>query len=261
MKRLYYIILALGCTFALACKKDKIQLYDDIARIQFGPQPSVYYSSSRVYDDTVKNQTFASLGTNILVDTVYFDIYTMGKPTSTDRHFVLKQEQVPGAINAVPGTHYKAFDNAEVSKYYVIKAGTAHSKVPIILFRDASLKTSMATLKFRLVENGDFALGQQNLLWRKVVFTDKLIQPTKWSGFYQTTYFGAYSEAKHRFMITATGEPWDEAFLNEQIFPPAGGDTERLLYLLSVIKSALAAYNNSHTSPMVDENNQPITFP
>ena len=261
MKRLYYIIIAVGCALGMSCQKDQALLYTDIERIQFGPVPSVYYTSSRMYADTVKNQTFASLGTSILVDTVYFDIYTMGLPKDKDRSFFIQQEQVPGVINAVPGVHYKAFDNPEVSRHYVIKAGTAHSKVPVVLFRDASLKTSTATLKFRLVENGEFALGQQNLLWRKVVFTDKLIQPTKWSGTNQTNYFGAYSETKHRFMINATGEPWDEAFLNEQIFPPSGGDIERLHYLLSVIKSALAAYNNSHPSPMVDENNQAITFP
>ncbi len=258
MNRLYYIILALGSTFLAGCKKDKIQLYTDIARIQFGPEPSVYYSSSRVYADTVKSQTFAYLGTNVVVDTVYFDIYTMGLPADTDRNFVIRQEQVPGAINAVPGVHYKAFDNAEVIRYYVIKAGTTHSKVPVILFRDTSLKTNSVALKFSLVENAFFALGQQGLLWRKVVFTDKLIKPTAWSGSRESQFYGAYSEAKHRFMISATGQKWDQDFMAE-----INKYTERVQYWMGVVKSALAAYNTANaTSPIIDEiTKQPIVFP
>jgi len=259
MKRLYYIILALGCTFTVACKKDQALLYTDIARVQFGPEPSVYYSTSRIYNDTLKNQSFAYLGTNILTDTVYFDIYTMGLPSSKDRNFVLQQEQVSGAVNAAPGVHYKAFDNPEVSRHYVIKAGTAHRKVPVILFRDASLKTSQVTLKFRLVENGDFALGQPGLLWRKVVFTDKLIKPAAWSGSNESQFYGAYSEAKHRFMISATGQKWDQDFMSRL----NGGITEPVQYWMSVVKSALAAYNAANpTKPIIDEvTNQPIVFP
>lgn len=259
MKRLYYIILALGCTFAAACKKDKALLYTDIARIQFGPAPSVYYSSSQIYNDSLKSQSFAYLGTDILVDTVYFDIYTMGLPSSADRRFVLQQEQVPGVTNAVPGVHYKALDNPDVSRYYMIKAGTAHSKIPIILFREASLKTSQITLKFRIVGNGDFAPGQPGLLWRKVVFTDKLIKPAAWSGSNQTQFYGAYSEAKHRFMISATGQKWDQEFMSRL----NGGITEPVQYWMSVVKSALAAYNTANpTKPIIDEvTNQPIVFP
>ncbi|WP_293301107.1 DUF4843 domain-containing protein [Pedobacter sp. UBA4863] len=259
MKRLYYIFLALGCTIAVACKQNEPLLYTDIARAQFGPDPTVYYSSSQIYGDTLKNQSFAYLATDILVDTIYFDLYTMGAPSKVNRSFVLKQEQVYGTTNALPGVHYKALDNPEISKHYVIKAGATHHKVPIVLFRDVSLKTTAVTLKFKLIDNKDLALGQPGLLWRKVVFSDKLIKPAAWSGSNQSQFYGAYSEAKHRFMISATGQKWDQEFMNYL----NGAFTEPVQYWMSVVKSSLATYNAANpTNPIIDEvTNKAIVFP
>src|SRR5690606_15583252 len=137
----------------MACQKSKELLYTDIARIQFGPAPARIPEVSVPTADTLKTQTFVYLPSTVLIDTVFFDIYTMGHLSDRDRPFKIKQEQVKNANNAIANVHYKSFDNSDALAQYVIKAGTSHSRVPIVLLRDASLRERAYVLKFVLEEN------------------------------------------------------------------------------------------------------------
>jgi hypothetical protein len=261
MKNFKYILIALICICTLSCKKSDDFLYNDtIARIQFGPALQVFYRPANTFSDSLKLVSLTSLSTDILVDTVYFDIYTMGKVSDMDRRFALKQEQVVGGYNAVPGVHYKAFTDSDLAKNYVIKAGQSHSLVPIILLRDASLKTNSAVLKFSIVANDNFQPGQEQLIWRKVIFTDRISKPAAWTASAATTYYGKYSEVKHRFMISHTGQLWDDAFLNMII-----ADTQLQAYWIGIVKSALAAYNKAHPgpppAPLIDEVGELVVLP
>lgn len=256
MKKAYIILITLSL-LQTACKKDSGLLYNDVARIQFGPAISVYYSSSQNYADTVKSQTFVYLNNAVKMDTVFFDIYTMGDISDKDRSFALQQENVPGAFNAVAGTHYKALNDPEMLKKYIIPAGQAHALVPIVLLRDESLKTQSATLKIVLSANENFQLGQAQLLWRKVIFTDQLSQPSAWTASASTTYFGKYSAVKHRFMIDVTQQKWDNDFINALI-----ADTQFQHYWMGVVKSALVKYNNEHPgNPLKDEFGDLVVVP
>lgn len=259
MKRYYmFFIWSLFSACFISCKQDSLLLYEDIARIQFGPRQAVYYNSSSKLADTLKNYSFAYSGVEKVVDTVYFDIYTMGLPQDKDRSFLLEQIKVENVKNAVPGVHYKAFDHSDNKSLLRVKAGQSHAQVPIVLYRDASLATEEVLLKFQVVQNDYFQPGQQELLWRKLVFTDKLIKPSSWTGTLESNYYGAYSEAKHRFMITVTGQKWDEEFMSEiRVY------TEIMQYWVGQVKSALAAHTASNpNSPIIDENTkQPIVFP
>lgn len=258
MKNFKYILIALVCVCSIqSCKKSDDFLYTDIARIQFGPAPQYSYLYAYTFSDSSKVESLTALNTATLVDTVYFDIYTMGKVSDQDRAFVLKQEQVNGQYNAVPGVHYKAFTDPDVTKNYVIKAGQVHSRIPIILLRDASLKTNSAVLKFNIVANDNFQLGQEQLTWRKVTFTDRLSQPAAWNAQAVSLWYGKYSEVKHRFMINATGQKWDQDFLTMII-----KDNQLQQYWISVVKSALAAYNNAHPgNPLIDEFGSLVVLP
>lgn len=257
MKNFNYILIALICVCTQSCKKSGDFLYTDIARIQFGPEQRLYYQLSTTFNDSLKLASFASLNSAIVVDTVYFDIYTTGNVADKDREFIIKQEQVNGQYNAVPGVHYKAFTDPDVAKNYVIKAGQAHSRVPIILLRDISLRTNSAVLKFNIVANDHFQPGQERLLSRKLIFTDRISKPDAWTASAATTYYGKYSEVKHRFMISSTGQNWDQNFLTMII-----GDVQLHQYWLSMVKSALAAYNKAHPSaPLRDEVNDLVLLP
>jgi len=262
MKTNKFLILLVGTLFVLAsCSQDEYFLFNDEARIQFGPEMSKIYSATSNQADTTKNYTFFYLEKDKTQDTVFFDIYAIGGPSTKDRSFSLKQVQLnDGSTNAVAGVDYKAFTDPTFSSTYVIKAGQVHAFVPIVLLRSSALKSTTATLKFSVAENENFKLGETNNLWRKVVFTDRLSQPNSWTSYYSQYYFGAYSVVKHAFMIQVTGEKWDQAFMTILLAP--GSDMALLTYYISAFKHALTDYNAAHPgNPMVDENGQLIVFP
>jgi len=251
------MILLLMVTLTIAsCKKDQYYLYNDVARIQFGPPTNQIYDPAYNLADTLKPITFFYDEPSVTEDTVFFDIYAIGRVANTDRSFTLEQVQLNNTLNAVPGTHYVAFNDPKASKYYVIKAGSSHTKVPIIVLRDPSLKNSTPVLKFNVVADGNFQNGEIKNLWRKVVMTDRLSQPAAWNATV-TSFFGKYSVEKHKFMIETTGAKWDQVF-----FIYVLTDFSLVQYYQAIFQTAIVDYNKAHPgAPKRDENQELITFP
>lgn len=257
MNRLIYLAIMVILFTTIGCKKDQYYLYNDVARLQFGPDVSRIYKSDYNLADTLKTSTFYYESDQVLLDTVWFDIYAIGGPTAADRPFKLEQDLLAGADNAVAGTHYKSFDDPAILKNYVIKAGEVHAFVPVILMRDPSLKTRTVTLKFNIVANDQFQLGETSNLWRKVVFTDRLSQPIIWNATISRYYLGDYSVVKHAFMIETTGQKFDQAFITKiySEFAP-------MSYWVGVLKTNLIDYNKLHPNdPLKDEFGQLVIFP
>ncbi|SMO38752.1 DUF4843 domain-containing protein [Solitalea koreensis] len=250
MKKVKYFLGALALLALASCKEDEYLTYNEVARIQFGSIKSPRTSLS----DTLKPYTFYYESPDLKQDTVFFDIFAMGGSTPKDRSFKLEQVQVDGANNAVPGKHFIRFDDPAVSKNYVIKAGTASSLVPVVLLRDASLKTSNVILKFNVVENEDFKLGEKAAVWRKIDFTDRLSEPAAWASL-KGSYLGDYSVEKQKFMIQVTGIKWDQSYISQ-----ATTDISLLQYYLGTIKAALATYN-AHNPRLKDEMDNYVVFP
>jgi hypothetical protein len=251
MKTTKYIWAFIAVLALASCKKDQYYLYNDIARIQFGPEPSRIYTPSYNLVDTLKPYTFYYEDATVKEDTVFFDIYAIGGTAKNDRSFTLQQEQLPNTLNAVAGTHYVAFSDARVSKHYTIKAGTVHARVPVIVLRDPSLKTATPVLKFKVTDDTNFKIGEVSNIWRKVLITDRLSQPPAWTG------FGTYSVVKHKFMIDVTGEKWDQDFF---LFVRADFGLQG--YYVAVVKTALIDYNLAHPgNPLKDENGELVVIP
>lgn len=256
MKDLKYIFIATVLLLLYSCKEEYF-LYNDVKRLQFGPDKSRIYTPSFDMNDTTKLYTFYYENTSIQTDTVFFDLYAIGGVSNKDRAYKLEQVAVPGAENAVAGKHYKAFNDASLSSTYVIKAGAVHSKVPVIMLRDASLKTTTVILKFQVVENDNFSQGEITKTWRKVIFTDRLSQPYSWNAWMTQYVLGKYSVVKHRFFIETTGLKWDEEFL--AFLYANNGDMK---YWQGVVKVNLADYNAKHPGdPLKDENGEIILLP
>jgi hypothetical protein len=240
-----------------ACKKDQYYLYNDVARIQFGPELARIYTTSANLADTLKPYTFYYEKATETQDTVFFDIYAIGGVSKEDRSFTLEQVQVPNVTNAVAGKHYVAFNDPKATKNFVIKAGAIHTKVPIILLRDPSLKTTTYILKFNVVEDKNFKTGEINNLWRKIEFTDRLSQPAAWNASAIQFYYGKYSVVKHQFMIQSTGEKWDQDFM---VGLPS--DYSLLQYWIGTLKINLVTFNsNNPGNPLRDENGELVIFP
>jgi hypothetical protein len=245
------IILALTSCF------DEYTTYSGDNYIQFGPELSRIYTASYNYLDTTKLYSFFYYPATKTQDTVWFDIYSMGEVSGQDRPFVLEQEMLTGVENAVSGTHYKAFGDPSVSGKYVIKAGTSNTRVPVVLLRNASLKAKEYILRLKVIENENFKPGEKALLWRKVIFSDKLSQPAAWNASAIQYYWGKYSTVKHTFMIEKTGEKWDQDFM---VGLPS--NYALLTYWRVKLKTFLAEYNAAHPgSPLKDEFGELVVFP
>lgn len=243
-----------------ACKQDQYYLFNDVGRLQFGPDPSRIYQSNFNLADTLKRYTFVYEPAETVSDTVFFDLYTVGGVSNIDRPVRLVQEQVNGIQNAISGVHYKAFDHQELANDYVIKAGTVHRSIPVVVFRDASLKEGTVVLKLKVVPNEHFEEGEVTNLWRKLEFTDRLSQPQRWATS-MMSQLGAYSIRKHQFMIDASGQRWDEEFCNE-IYSNIGV----MMFWRNLVKSAWTDYNNANPgNPMREDQNDPnsplVLFP
>lgn len=257
MRFLRYIMVVLAAIAITSCKQDAYFKFNESARIQFGPTPYRLYAKGYEMADTVKPYTFYYEEPSVQEDTVFFDIYTVGELAKVDRTFTLQQENVTEGENAVAGKHYVAFTDSKASKHYVIKADSMHARVPVILLRDPSLKSSTVLLKFKVVENEQFKTGEASKLWRKIEFTDQLSRPLAWSASASSYYYGEYSLVKHQFMVESTGQRWDQDFM---VGLPA--EYGLLQFWLGKLKTNLVNYNNAHPgNPLVDENGNLVVFP
>ncbi|MFX1706997.1 DUF4843 domain-containing protein [Chitinophaga sp. CC14] len=251
------LTVALLTTLLAACKKDQYYLYNDIARLQFGPAPERIYTTSFEMADTVKPYTFYYEPATTIQDTVFFDIYAIGGVSGNDRPFILEQVTLNGEENAIPGTHYKAFSDPSLKEVYVIKAGEVHASVPVILLRDASLKKKNVKLQIQVKANDQFQPGEIRKLWRRVNLTDMLSQPAAWNASAVQYYWGKYSQVKHSFMINQTGEKWDEEFLTY-----VNTDYALLTFWRLKLRTLLTDYNNAHPGePLTDETGETVVFP
>lgn len=254
MKRIIYIAISIVLLIN-ACKEADFQQYVDKDRLQFGPnQPDLIYRSDYEtnwkFQDTTKSYSFYFEEEDVTVDTLYFDLYTLGRVTDYDRPYRLIQVQEPGIDNAVAGTHYQAFDDAKSQDLYVVKAGQSHIRVPLVFLRDPSLKEKPYLLSIRLQPNEHFDLGPTTNIWRKATVVDRLLRPTAWTN----SYWGVYSLTKHQFMIDATGQKWDQEMMENLAY-------DETTYYRAVLKQALAEYNNEHNTPLTDEDGNEVIFP
>ncbi|WP_162946557.1 DUF4843 domain-containing protein [Chitinophaga barathri] len=251
------LTLAVLTAALAACKKDQYYLYNDIARLQFGPPIAQLYYNLADMADTLKPYTFYYEPDAVGQDTVNFDIYAIGGTSGEDRPYELEQVMMEGEENAVAGVHYKAFSDVSLKNTYVIKAGEVHAYAPVIVLRDASLKNKTVKLQLRVKANGQFQPGEIRKLWRKMELTDRLSQPAAWNNSATQYYWGKYSRVKHSFMVEQTGEKWDQEFFNE-----INADYALISFWRLKLRTLLTDYNNAHPGePLTDESGETVVFP
>ena len=172
-------------------------------------------------ENKIISKTFVYDHSEIVRDTVYLKMRTMGFVTKEDRPVVLEQmefelQTASDTSNAVAGVHYVPFDDAEYEGFAVVKGGSAEASIPVILLRHASLADGPVVLKVRIVENDIFQSINPELSVKTIVFSDILQRPLLWgTGSYITRMFGAWGPVKHHFFIDHSDEFWDDTFLLE----------------------------------------------
>lgn len=183
-------------------------------------------------------KTFVYDPADMVRDTVYVTVNSMGFVRDYDRYFKVEQvlENPDSVFNAEPGVHYVSFDDPEVSQMMVIPAGEMEGQLPVIALRDPSMKDTVTVLHLRIVANDDFLPGDPDRLNQTVEIADQLVQPEPAAVW--RTCFGAYGFEKHRFLIEHFDMNFDDATM--KIFE---ADIQYGRYINGKAKNLLALEN------------------
>ncbi len=236
-----YILIAFSAIFVSGCE-NKLEMFNHSDGLNF-----IYNNNV----DSIVNYSFVYGPSTAVTDTILLNVETMGFIGENAREVTLEQIPAEGT-NAISGTHYVPFNDPTVKNNYVIPKGVVTATLPVIIKRDASLKSSTVTLVVGFKENNYFKSGLPKRSRFKIIFTDQLSKPANWAA-YAIGYFGAYGVVKHQFLIDQTGKKWDDEYLSKELgFTSSttytGGtnsnyDAAYCEYLLEVIIRKLSAYN------------------
>lgn len=197
-KNIQSFLLFLLPVLLAACEQD-VEVYSQ-------PDNRIYFTDTRQSgeQDSVLRYTFVYYLEDVQRDTIWLDVSTTGFVTDYPRPFVFKQVMT-GNQDAKAGKHYVDFNASEVAANYVIPAGKAHVRVPLIVTReDPALDTTEMTLRLTFEKNEYFECGFRDSLYRTITISDILTRPKKWD-FYASYYMvGNYGKEKHRFMMKVT---------------------------------------------------------
>lgn len=190
-------------------------------------------------------------------DTVWVEVESMGFVSDKDRAISLEQADSAGVENAVAGKHYVAFNDPQLAQLYVMPAGKARTKLPIVMLRDASLKEKTVVLRYRIKPNENFVNGYNQYIERSLTFTDQLSEPAKWTYQYPygdkwtvsfADYFGDYGLVKHQFLINETGDKWDDEYIDKLMT----GDSSYLEYMMRKMARRLREVNAERAAQGLD---------
>lgn len=203
MKKYIFGFLTFVSFATFSCKNDKF-IYDY-------PNDKVYFAYT---GDSVTRASFIAQPAEVVRDTVYIRVNTMGFVANYDREVKIVQADtiLVGKIVAEPGVHYVAFNSPEMKGKIVVPAGKAKADIPIILLRDKSLLNSECLLYVKIVDNENFKLGFPTAQYNRVIFSEMLSMPKKWN--YLEYHFGVYGQVKHKFLIDNSEYLWDDDYID-----------------------------------------------
>ena len=247
---LYGLLLGLA-----SCEKD-LPMYDS-------PENRLNFEVS--YDGTTKelipqSYSFIYASDEVVQDTVWIKLTTMGYIYNEDRAFELQQIASDG-VDAVPGVHYLSFDDASwKSKYLNVPAGKNEVRVPVVVKKDPSLSSETVSLWVKVKDNANFTQGYERNSLLKVLITNQLVRPSNWAGV-MDYYYDAYGPVKHKFMIDVTGLKWNEEFIDQLM---GENDFGYIMYLATLCYRALVEENARRAAEGLDilkeADGTPVTF-
>lgn len=260
MKTIYHIIAGCFALSAMCGCEQKLPVYDSAdCMLNFE------YNQSKT--DTLINYSFQYVAEDIVEDTVWVKVTTMGFPADRNRSLELMQISVGNKKeeDAVAGKHYVPFDDAELkAKCYYIPANAVEAKIPIVVKKDESLATKSVSLKVTFKENEEFKLGYIERSTVKVIITDMLVKPNNWN-YFMEHFFGFYGQIKHKLMIDTTGEKWDDAYLIKLGIDDYSVDQGYLLFLNRKFAKRLEEVNAERAAQglgrLSEADGTPVSFP
>ncbi|MBD0835436.1 DUF4843 domain-containing protein [Aestuariibaculum suncheonense] len=207
-----------------SCSEDAVESWNAQDYIHFDSNYENFFS-------------FVYAGSEVEKDTVKFRLNIAGNLSSRDRVYKVNQAKSYGFIyeqdefgnvvdsafielpnQAKAGVHFEDFSN----KTFVVPADSLGADFEVVLLRDASLKENDYSLSLEVAETEDFKPGNAPTQKVNLAISDKIIEPELWTNFAvgNTTVFtvmGYYGKVKHQLLIDATGQRWDDSFIELEL--------------------------------------------
>ena len=241
-----FSLLALTALIS-SCEKSELKSYDLDDMIYVYKEAYNTKKDSTIYSFAVKPN-------DLMVDTVKVAVRIMGTAKNVDRE--VKFASVPGATDAIEGTHYSFLP-------YVIPAGAYSADLPIVVKRTPDMKTQTFTLLLQVVESADFKPGVPSSpvtgnfagasLQYLIRMNDYLTKPSNWDT-QLISVFGTYSQVKYKFIIDVTGKT---EFVTGAAPLMSFGE---LQYYKAYVKVKYTEYTDAN-GPLIDELGGTVTFP
>jgi hypothetical protein len=223
-------------------------------------------NQNKLYFSSGSDQVYYSFAyyPNIKQDTVWLDVHAIGFMTDYDRSF--EMEQVTSSdSDAVAGVHYQSFTDEALQKYYVIKANTVKSTIPVVIYKDESLNNGDVKLKIKIKDNENFISGFPDSKERTLYISNDVVKPSLWSSL-MNNFFGPYGKVKHKFMIAHTGKKWNDEYLENELYIKNYRlqDQSYIIYLAHFLQKSLNEENERRAAQglgqLTEENNTVIYF-
>lgn len=261
MKHLKYLLLTALLPLAFSCEEE-VGTWTGTDKLNFVTR--LNYSYQPILADTLQTYTFVFEDEQTQRHTIWLDIQTQGYLSDQPRPILLKQ--IPAIAidgeDAVAGVDYVAFDDPEVRDLYVIAAGANTAKIPIILLRNESLKTTKKHLRITFGKNEYFDAGFDGY-WthRTITVSDFFSEPGNWKDI--SYMFGKYGTVKHQFMSDVTGKAIDDKYIKELV---DADDYDYLEYMRAWFGQKLQEENerranlNPPLGPLEEADGTPVSF-
>ncbi|MBQ9363927.1 MAG: DUF4843 domain-containing protein [Bacteroidaceae bacterium] len=238
------------------CSKEEVSTYDTsytALNIWVGN------AGGAVFETTTYNYSYA-----YEEGSVTFYAQLSGMPVPYDRTFRLE---------AFGGDSAKVISTVRTEDY-VMPAGAINGEYKVYFntrkLSDPTLFTEEdGIIHFRMVPNDQFAIGSENHQQFTVVLKNYLAKPANWdkANFPQralSIFFGTYSRVKYQFMIEHLGLIDFTVNYNTQTSYDEATNVisnSYAIYLQQVMQRALKEYNETHETPLTDEQGNLVTFP
>jgi hypothetical protein len=253
MRKNYLYLPLLGLLMGLfsSCEKDLNAYSEEQCWLNFNYydyyEDPIIQASKLESKHVESNYSFITSGEEVVEDTCWFEVGVMGNLSDIDRP-VKVQQVMTGENDAQAGVHYLDFNSAAYQSICYIPAHQNVARIPVVIYRDASLTKETVTLRFAIAENDYFKPGTKGFTERVLYFTDMLSKPGNWSTNYLDYIFGDYGPVKHRLMIEWTGKAWDEDYIDEL----SSGDDAYFYYLQEFFAEKLEEANAERLAEGLD---------
>ena len=249
------IILITLLLLTAGCSKEEVSTYNTsytALNIWVGTE------AGAVYESTTYNYSYAYEEGDV---TFYAQI--SGMPSKHDRTFTLEAY----------GDDLERMGNTIRTEEYVIPAGEIGGTYQVHfntqLLSDPTLFTEEdGEIHFRVVSNENFSIGTEGHQSFTVLLKNYLAKPDNWDAanfprVALSKFFGTYSRVKYQFMIEHLHLVDFEINYNTQTSYDEEANVVSYVYatyLQQVMQRALNEYNDTHETPLTDEQGNPVTF-